>query len=205
MYNGYSSRLSYDNCAYPDKLIISTGELGYRLSPDYVYSCSSCFSDLGPRSGHNGFGISLPIPQNTLGSAQAVVDVESVLTNRNMPTSKCKDAMLNPLGINQWALAHARTCNNFLNPITSHLTNPPQTYREMAVDRFFDTNKNMQEPIYWDQAKDTRLEAKDNFIPDVPNVTRYQEQPSLGVRSLTPRLPLYPKWNCAGTQCRGGH
>jgi hypothetical protein len=60
-------------------------------------------------------------------------------------------------------LQHARICNDFLDPIASHLTNPPQNYREMAINRFYDLPTHPQANIFWDFAVNTHLESIDNY------------------------------------------
>lgn len=169
---GHSSRLPYDLCSYNDKLTESVSPLNYRLNPNQIYSCESCLSTLGPRSQHNGIGVSTTagFPPAT---AQALVDVESILSNRNLYLNKCKVGEINPIDVTKFSLKHARICNDYLNPLSSRLSYPAFNYREMGMNRFYNLNKNPQVNIYWDGATNTKLESKDNFIERIPNVRIY--------------------------------
>lgn len=169
---GHSSRLPYDNSAYDDKLTESVSPLNYRLNPNQIYSCESCLSTLGPRSQHNGIGVSTTVgfPPAT---SQSLVDVESILSNRNLYLNKCKAGEVNPIDVNKFELKHARICNDYLNPLSSRLSYPAFNYREMGINRFYNLNKNPQVNIYWDGATNTKLESKDNFIERIPNVRIY--------------------------------
>lgn len=166
---GYSSRLPYDNCAYPDKLYESVGPLKYRLNTNNIYNCDSCLSTLGPRSSYMGYGDSLPVGNIPAPSQSSkVVDIESILTNRNVPTSKCRRNEVNPIDVTKIPLKNATICNDFLNPMSSRLSYPPATYRDMGINRFYNLNKNPQVNIFWDTAINTSLEIKDNFRGYIP-------------------------------------
>ena len=41
---GFSTRLSYDKCAYDDKLQESVGSLNYKLNADQIMNCNACLS-----------------------------------------------------------------------------------------------------------------------------------------------------------------
>lgn len=162
---GHSSRLPYDDGVYEDKLRESTAPLGYRLSPDQMYNCKDCLSTLGPRGGRSGVS-----KRGTTGYAasQDLVDVESVLSNRNVKRSKLRSQGVNPVDVTQHKLVHARVCNNYLNPEATRLSYPASNYRDMPINRFYTLHKDPQANIFWDAAVNTRLEAIDNFKPDVP-------------------------------------
>lgn len=175
---GYSSKLPYDSCAYPDKMYISTGTLGYQLDVNKIKNCKECLSVFGPRSSHNGFGVATALRDISQypAPAQQLVDVESILHNYNIPTSKCKNNMLNPVGIKKVPSYKYEQCNSYLDPNYSHLTNPPLFYRELAMNRFFDPYNNPQLPIFYDFSVNTRLQLKDSYVPVIPNVSKYQVQ-----------------------------
>src|SRR5579872_5529861 len=122
---GYSTRLPYDECAYSDRLSESVGPLKYRLNPNRIYNCEACLSTLGPRSGVMGFGVSMPI-DNEVAVAQApqLVNIESILTNRNVTTSKCRRNELNPIDVTKIKLKDPKVCNQYLNPEASRLSFP---------------------------------------------------------------------------------
>lgn len=171
---GHSSRLPYDRCAYDDRLSESVGPLIYKLNPNQINSCDACLSVFGPRTsqGAASYGVSSTVGHVTAPSQQ-LVDVESILSNRNVIASKCKDGKVNDIDVTKFQLQHARVCNDFLDPIATHLTNPPQNYRGMSINRFFNLPKNPQANIFWDFAVNTKLEAKDNYHERVPRLIKY--------------------------------
>lgn len=180
---GHSSRLGYDHCFIKDDIAQSVSPLLWTLDPTRINNCQACLSVFGPRSGHNGYGNSTTVGHRTA-PAQDLVDVESVLSNRNVVASRCKDGKVNDIDVTKFKLQHARTCNDFLDPVATHLTNPPQNYREMGINRFYDLHTPAQANIYWDIAVNTQLEAKDNYLERVPRV-----------RSFDPTLPKEYKGN----------
>jgi hypothetical protein len=160
---GHSSRLIYDECAYQDKTQERTDPFLYSVNPNQVYNCGQCLSTLGPRPGFMGNGVSTPIG-HPVATAQYLTDMESILTNRNLPANKCKNGEMNPIDVTKFGVKHLRSCNGFLDPMASHLTYPPFNIREAPIDRFYDLPTNPQLPIFYDFAVNTKLETKDNFI-----------------------------------------
>lgn len=166
---GHSSRLPYDGCAYKDRLYESTGPLGYKLDANQIHNCTTCLSTLGPRSSYMGEGVSTTVG-TPVATSQKLVDVESVLKNLNVPTSKCKVGNVNNINLSKVKLQNPRLCNKFLDPLSSRLTFPASTYRDMAINRFYNLPTDPQSPIFWNFEIDSRLEAKDNFIWQLPTV-----------------------------------
>lgn len=166
MNNGFSSRLIYDECAYQDRTKERTDPLLYKLSTHQIHNCDQCMSTLGPRSGFMGQGVSTTAG-HPVATAQFLTDVESILTNRNLPQNKCKGGEVNPINVLKFGLKHLNNCGSYLDPMASRLTYPPYNIRETTANRFYDLNHNPQEPIYWDFATNTKLEAKDNYIYDL--------------------------------------
>ncbi len=166
---GHSSRLGYDSCAYSDRLNESVGPLGYRLDPNWQENCNQCLSTLGPRSSYMGQGVSTSVG-HLIATSQKLVDVESVLSNRNLKTTKCKRDGVNPINVTKFGVKHMRTCNDYLNPLSSRLTYLAANYRDMAVNRFYHLDRNPQVNIFYDWSVNTKLEAKDNFVVDVPRM-----------------------------------
>ena len=80
---GHSSRLGYDKCYYTDRLSESVSPLLYQLNPNQINNCQACLSVFGPRASHNGYGDSTSVGHTT-SPAQDLVDVESILSNRNV-------------------------------------------------------------------------------------------------------------------------
>jgi hypothetical protein len=164
---GHSSKLQYDDCYYSSKLKQSTEPVKYRINPNYSDNCRRCLSTLGPRSGYMGFGVSTT--KNVgVAPAQDLTDVDSILSNRNVKQSSCITGHVNFVNPTKWQEHNAEICNNFLNPERSRLSYPPKTYRSMNINRFYNLPTDPQKPIFYNFAIDTRLEAKDNFNPEIP-------------------------------------
>lgn len=163
---GHSTRLSYDDCAYDDKLVESVGPLQYRMDANRIYNCDACFAPFGPRS---EYGVSMPIDNEpAVSQASDLVNIESILTNRNLLNSRCKKNEINPIDVTQFKLKNPRVCKQFINPLSSRLSDPSANYRDLSINRFYDLNKNPQANIFWDFAANTSLEAKDNYVSDIP-------------------------------------
>ena len=202
---GHSSRLPYDDSTYFDKVQESVAPLQYRMDTNNIYNCDACLSTLGPRSGFMGFGVSMPVENEPAVSQRPeVVDIESVLTNRNVYASKDRMNEVNSIDVTKLKLKNPKICNSFLNPISSRLSNPVANYRDMGVNRFYDLNKNPQANIFNDFAVNTTLEAKDNFIQEVPkiwSVVTSQPCEAMGVpRCKTIRVgPIMPMTSSIGS------
>lgn len=169
---GHSSKLDYDKCAYSDKLSESVSPFAYRTNPNSIYNCNSCVSFVGPRTsmGPHSFGVSTVASINQPAMSQLLVDNESILSNRNVLTSKCKNGQVNPIDVTAFKLQHPKTCNSFNDPIATHLTNPPQNYRGMTINRFYNLDRPAQANIFYDWAINTKLEAIDNYREKVPRI-----------------------------------
>lgn len=200
---GHSSRLPYDRCAYEDALFESVSPLMYRLNPNQINNCNACLSTFGPRSssGAQSYGVSTTVGHVTAPS-QRLVDVESVLSNRNVIASKCKDGQVNDIDVTKFQLQHARVCNDFLDPLATHLTNPPANYRGVAINRFFDTIKPNQANIYYPEQINSKLEAKDNYYAHIPSLINYD--PTLPKTEQSRSPDCYWSLNCPNGQCKGG-
>jgi hypothetical protein len=71
--------------------------------------------------------------------------------------------------------------------MATHLSYPPYNIKEMPIDRFYDLPQNPQEPIFYDFASNTKLEAKDNHV--------------YVIRKLTTTDPTVPKECTSNTKC----
>ena len=163
---GHSSNLIYDKCAYDDYLSESVLPGNYRLSPYSVHNCDGCLSTFGPR-GSNGVSTST---DHVIAPKQKLTDIESILTNRNVPTSKCKDGKLNKVNVTKLDLKHSKLCGKTLDPLSTRLTHPAANYRGISINRFYDLNRNPQAIIHWNASANTRLEARDNYSVTIPKV-----------------------------------
>lgn len=173
---GYFSRLGYDqDCSYRDKVAESTGPLEYMLDTNKIYNCNSCQSTFGPRG---TYGDALPeFSPAALSQAPEVVNIESILTNRNVKLSKCRRDGTNPIDVTKMKLKNTRVCNDYLSPESSRLSYPAANYRDVGINRFYNLPKNPQEPIYWPDYENTTLQLKDNFFDRIPEI--WSNVPSL--------------------------
>lgn len=190
---GISSRLGYDEDTYSDKIKESVSPMIYKLEPSQYSNKQSCLSNLGPRSGHNGIGISTVCDCRLLPNPD-LTDLESVLTNRNIPLSKSGMGNTNMLDIDSVKLNNINECNTFLNSEPSMLTYPPRTFKGMSINRFIDLPRNNQAVIYWNTAVNTTLEAKDNFKTKLPTVKNFD--PSLPREIKETYNPQNCMYNC---------
>jgi len=172
---GHSSNPMYDECAYNDYLRESVSPMLYKLNPDQNNNCQACLTTFGPRPsmGARSFGVSNFVGDDSDVPSQDLVDTESILSNRNVIASRCKDGKVNDIDVTQFKLRHARVCNDFLSPIDSLQTAPRSNYREIGTNRFLDLPKNPQLNIFYPFDVNTRLEAKDNYNPKIPKVITY--------------------------------
>ncbi len=188
---GGSSRLPYDDDAYPDKLSESTYSVNYRINSNEIYNNNRCRSAHGPRSGYMGHGVSVP---NDLGYAESqdLVDLDSIFSNRNVPASKAKKGRVNPINpVETYKLHHSKTCSNDLDPQYTLDTHPRSNYRDMESNRFYNLPRNPQDTIFENFEVNSRLEAIDNFTPMVPQIW-----PNLAGPKPTPNQPSACTYDC---------
>jgi hypothetical protein len=165
---GLSTKLQYDPCFITDDTEQSTQPLLSILDPNRVKNNEQCLSTLGPRAGHNGYGDNIPIENPGLTPAQELVDIDSIMSNRNVKQSRCKNGNVNPIDVFKFKTYDSKECNSFLNPLETINSDPKQNYREISINRFYDLNINPQVNIYYDGAVNTQLEAKDNYANPYP-------------------------------------
>jgi len=165
---GVSSRLQYDPTFISDDIEQSVAPLQSILDPNRVKNCSQCFNLNGPRPGHNGWGDNIPIANPGLTPAQQLVDVDSIMSNRNVKASRDKRGMVNPIDVFKFKTYDTKLCDRGLDPLASISTYPKQLYREMSINRFYDLNINPQVNIFWNWAVNSQLEAKDNYDNPYP-------------------------------------
>lgn len=159
---GRFSKLDYDKCATIAAIKRSVGPGTYKINPNQIFSLSQGFSAYGPRPGYMGNGVSTPIGQPPA-TALYLVDVDSIMTNRNMRASKCNRGEVNPVNFANWPEINLPPLSRYLDPIATHLTNPPFNYKSVPIDRFYTLHYNPQDNIFWNFARNTTLEAKDAF------------------------------------------
>lgn len=168
---GHSSKLQYDKCYYPESLSESVSPGDYRLQEYSTYNCNSCVAPIGVQFGFNGAGVGTA-QKFSPAMAQKLVDVESNLSNRNLQQSRCRSGRVNLTDVSKLQLNELQNCNGNLSPEYSHFTSSPKGFKDVQINRFYNLKKNPQEPIFYDFAINTTLEAKDNFRPVGPRVLR---------------------------------
>lgn len=177
---GHFSNQMYDKCAYPDDLYESTAPYSYIMNTDRIHNCNGCLTTFGPRGSYLGAGVSSPTG-DVIAAAQQNVDIDSVMSNRNVPLSKCKKGKVNPIDVTKIKTNHIPMCNDYLDGQHTKMTDPAMFYRDLAVNRFYDPIKDPQANIYYSWTVNTQLEARDNFVPELPDLslTSYDTVPDL--------------------------
>ena len=165
---GASTNLQYDPAYIKDAIEQSTAPLMSVLDPNRIKNCSQCLSTNGPRASHNGWGDSIPIPNSGLAPAQQLVDIDSIMSNRNVLADRSKRGMVNDIDVFKFKTYDATLCGKGLDPLSSILTYPKQLYREISINRFYDLNINPQVNIYYDGAVNSKLESIDNYDNPFP-------------------------------------
>jgi hypothetical protein len=160
---GYSGNLAYDPEFIRDDIEQSTAPLMSVLDPNRVKNCSQCLSLNGPRAGHNGWGTSIPVANPSVTPAQDLIDIDSIMSNRNVKQDRSKKGHVNMVDVFKFKNYDAKLCDRGLDPLNSSLTYPKQLYREMSINRFYDLNINPQVNIYYPWTVNSQLEAKDNY------------------------------------------
>jgi hypothetical protein len=165
---GLSTKLQYDTDFLEDDISQSTAPLLSVLDSNRVKNNSQCLSTFGPRAGHNGYGDNIPIKDPGLTPAQELVDIDSIMSNRNVKQSRAKNGNVNPINVFDFKTYDCKECDKFLDPLDTIETYPKQLYREISINRFYDPNINPQINIFYDWAVNTQLEAKDNYENPYP-------------------------------------
>lgn len=158
---GVSSNLRYDSDYIEDDIQQSTSPLMSVLDPNRVKNCSQCFSMFSPRG--STWGNSIAVAEPSVTPAQDLVDIDSIMSNRNVKQDMSKKGKVNTVDVFKFKTYNSKECNRGLDPMASISTFPKQLYREMSINRFYDLNLNPQVNIYWDGAVNSQLEAKDNY------------------------------------------
>ena len=170
--SGYQSRLRYDKQAYKDYVFDSTSPLTFRVDPDNNYNCNACLSVFGPRpsSGPRSFGVSTISALNSSAPFNDNIDIDSIVSGRNLLQSKDKMGRVNDIDLSKFKLNHPRICNSGLDPLSTRLTDPSGNFKEVPINRFYDLYKNPQQNIFYDFAVNSQLEARDNYRVKIPKL-----------------------------------
>lgn len=172
---GHFSRLSCDSGVYDEKLYDSMNPAKYRMEINQIRNCGRCLPSTVDRRGK--FGVS------TLGSlsapeSQDLADLESVFSNRNVKISKARIGRVNPINpLLSGPVVHQSECMTPPENTFTRFSHPAQSYRDAGVNRFYDLLHDPQLNIFSDFSINTRLEAKDNYVPDYPKPWADMSQP----------------------------
>lgn len=178
--SGYNSRQIYDTNYLNEQVSDSIKPMQRMMDDSKFYNCNSCFSVNGPRAstGPSSVGNSTITPRKgQKPSRQSFIELESILQNRNMKSTKLKNGKVNKMNINKINVQSPPLCSNLLSPISTLQTDPRYAFREISVNRFIDLPRNPQEHIYWDVARNTKLEAIDCYVPQIPVMLPDNVQP----------------------------
>ena len=166
---GKFSRSKYDKNAYRDDIQESVEPLDYRLSTNKTYNCNRCLSTVGPRSSYMGHGVST-VRDIKYAPSQDLVDLESVLTNRNVKSSSDKKGKVNHADLNSYTMYDVPRCDTTLDPEYTQLSHPSANYRGISINGFYNTVHDPQENLFWNFSTNTSLEAKDNYRQQYPQI-----------------------------------
>ena len=175
---GEFTRLPYTDNAYKDKEFISVGPGNHNVDFNSMYNDRFCLSTSGPRYTTMGPMNSMPLTPTMHAFSQNLVDLESILSNRNVHTSKARTGHLNPINpTRDKAKYQVPECGRNLIPEYSRLEDPPCNYRDMSINRFYNPIRDLQKNIFYDFAVNTRLEVKDNYKLERPTPWKDLIQP----------------------------
>lgn len=167
MSTGFSTRLTYDTCAYDERLNRSVQPYSYSMNPNYYFNSNGCMPNMGIVNGHNGMGSSYV--GNVVAAGQKNVVIDNIMKNLNVPGSKCNKYGVNPVNVLNLNVPEVNMCNNSnLFNINSKIETPTMFYRSIPIDRFLNLRQDPQKFIFYDFAQNTHLEAIDNYDPEYP-------------------------------------
>ena len=158
------NRLNYDKCAYEFDLKQSVGPLYYQLDPTNFYdSLPYNASTREPNFKLKDY----PITSCNCEGKDSYIDIDSDLKNLNRKTSNCPTKKYNGPD-KKSSNIQSKIQELEFNSINSRLTNPIDNYRGLTVNRFVDLGINPLYGGYRSLGRDTRLEAKDLYVPCLP-------------------------------------
>lgn len=165
---GFSDNLIYDIDSYYSWKQQSTAPINYMLNPESRYNKGECYPNIGLNYGFMGNNNDTLVGHGVVAKAQRLVDLESILTNRNVRNSKGRRSNLNPINpVTEFENKNdIKQCKKSIKTEYSRLSHPLHDYREMSINRFYDLGSNPQIAgvIYpFKFYTNTTLEAIDNF------------------------------------------
>ena len=191
------TRIPYDDSAAKSQNERSSGPGIYRLYAGVGDNCQKCFSYNGPANSNADVSVARSGCGGGFGN---MIDVESSLSNRNLPLGECNDEQRKTGYLShQSNIVNTKPCSNFLERSESRFTHPLDSYRGMST---FDYALhphlaiNPQCNIYNGEELSTRLHAKDTYV--MPEQTLWDDGSSLPDPNSTQESQCPPRWgyNC---------
>ena len=159
------NRISYDKCAYSQRLSRSIAPADYRLYPGFRENCNECYALNGPRNSDND--VSTVQASSDLGFGE-LTSTESHLTNRVIPLSHCNNKSTD-LDYKTNKVFHKPLCNRNIESNDTRFTHPVDSYRGMNTTQYKFTpylHVNPQNNIICDETREgfsSRNYVRDNY------------------------------------------
>ena len=168
---GHFSGVKYDDDKYLEDVYDSTSPYSYYINPNYNFNCKGRLNLYGPRGGLMGVGVS-SLSGDVLAAGQQNVDMDSIMSNRNVPGSRARQGKVNPVDLSKIRLKDVPICDSgYLDYSHTKMTDPALFMRGCPINRFYDLNKDPQANIYYDWGINTSLDARDNYTIKLPNLS----------------------------------
>jgi hypothetical protein len=178
---GYSSKLLSDVGVIQEKTHESIMPCKYRLSTDNIYNKNGCLKLVGS---YGSRGISSSVNSKVVAPKQQLTDVSSYLSNRHLKHTSLKKGRINLGGVNKYPLYNDNVCASNGYTSNSRMTHPTSSYREIAVNRFYNPLRDPQRNLDPPRGINTANEAKDNWVPKLPV--------SMKTINRQTTIPIYP-------------
>ena len=182
---GYFSRTPYDKSVYTEDVYQSTSPYEYIMNTDRIHNNNGCLNKYGPISGLMGAGVNSPTG-DVIAASQANVDIDSIMSNRNVSLSRARIAKVNQVDVKKIKTQAPPICMQGVDSFHSRMNDPPMFYRGASINRFIDPLFDPQANIYYNEAIHTRLEAKDNFVHEFQTINTEWKYEDLNILHCGP-------------------
>jgi hypothetical protein len=176
------TRIQYDNCAYAEKINNSQKSMYYKLYNGQSEQCKPCVASYGPRNNrlHHSSEITT-VSRETPLDLGLITEVESLLSNRSYPNSRCMttrtlEEKQNKLKNIKMGLTPVE-CDTLLRSSDTRLDLPVDNFRGIYVDRWEYPIINPVNWVYeWSEkegniqiGRNTKLGVRDMYKTQLPN------------------------------------
>ena len=153
------NRNKYDNFTYDEQIEKSTNTLYYRVNECFANNTKECFALNGLKN------------QRNKGIDGVKVEIESELTNRNLPSNYSKKIGKNNKYLKLKSKENLKNCSKDIQVEDTRFTHPIDNYRGMSTSEYNMNpylHVNPQNNInYWRDGINSRLVVRDTYrIPD---------------------------------------